>query len=178
MSGITTCLWFDGKAEEAANYYVSLFPNSHVDAVHRAPSDYPSGKAGDVLLVEFTLMGQAFTGLNGGPQSQFNEAISFQLPVETQAEADRFAEALSAVPEAEQCGWVKDRFGVSWQIVPRQLIKLIGDADPARARRAFKAMMRMKRIDMAALERAADGIPRPPKPLNPKGHEDHSPVLG
>ena len=102
MSGITPCLWFDRKAEEAANYYVSLFPNSHVDAVHRAPSDYPSGKAGDVLLVEFTLMGQAFTGLNGGPQFQFNEAISFQLPVETQAEADRFADALSAVPEAEQ----------------------------------------------------------------------------
>jgi predicted 3-demethylubiquinone-9 3-methyltransferase (glyoxalase superfamily) len=158
MSGITPCLWFDGNAEEAAKFYTCLFPNSHVDAVHRAPSDYPSGKAGDVLLVEFTLMGQPFTGLNGGPQFQFNEAISFQIPVETQAEADRFADALSAVSEAEQCGWVKDRFGVSWQIVPRQLIRLIGDADRARARRVFDAMMQMKRIDIAALERAADGI--------------------
>jgi predicted 3-demethylubiquinone-9 3-methyltransferase (glyoxalase superfamily) len=116
----------------------------------------PSGKTGDVLLVEFRLMGQPFTGLNGGPQFQFNEAISFQIPVETQAEADRFADALSAVPEAEQCGWVKDRFGVSWQIFPRQLIKLIGDADRARAKRAFDAMSQMKRIDIAAIERAAD----------------------
>jgi predicted 3-demethylubiquinone-9 3-methyltransferase (glyoxalase superfamily) len=158
MSKITPCLWFDGNAEEAANFYASLFPDSHVDAVQRAPSDYPAGKAGDVLIVEFTLMGQPFTGLNGGPAFQFNEAISFQLPVETQIDADRFANALSAVPEAEQCGWVKDRFGVSWQIVPRQLTRLICDADPARARRAFEAMMEMKRIDIAALERAADGV--------------------
>lgn len=157
MSDITPCLWFNGNAEEAANFYVSLLPNSHVDAVHRAPSDYPAGKAGNVLLVEFTLMGRPFTGLNGGSAFQFNEAISFQIPVETQAEADAFADALSAVPEAEQCGWVKDRFGVSWQIVPRQLIKLLGDAEPARAKRAFDAMMQMKRIDIAALERAADG---------------------
>jgi predicted 3-demethylubiquinone-9 3-methyltransferase (glyoxalase superfamily) len=158
MSTITPCLWFDGKAEEAAHFYVSLFPDSHVDAVQRAPSDYPSGKAGDVLMVEFTLMGRPFTGLNGGPHFRFNEAISFQIPVETQAEVDRFSDALSAVPEAEQCGWVKDRFGVSWQIVPRQLIKLIGDADPARARRAFGAIEQMKRIDIATLARAADGI--------------------
>ena len=157
MSTITPCLWFDGKAEEATNFYVSLFPDSHVDAVHRAPGDYPSGKTGDVLMVEFTLMGRPFTGLNGGPQFRFNEAVSFQIPVEAQAEVDRLTDALSAVPEAEQCGWVKDRFGISWQIVPRQLIKLIGDADPARARRAFAAIMPMKRIDIAALERAADG---------------------
>jgi predicted 3-demethylubiquinone-9 3-methyltransferase (glyoxalase superfamily) len=162
MSNITPCLWFDGKAEEAANFYVSLFSDSHVDAVHRAPSDYPSGKAGDVLMVEFTLMGRPFTGLNGGPQFRFNEAISFQIPVETQAETERLADALSAVPEAEQCGWVKDRFGVSWQIVPRQLIRLIGDPDPARARRAFEAIMEMKRIDIAALERAADGAASSP----------------
>jgi predicted 3-demethylubiquinone-9 3-methyltransferase (glyoxalase superfamily) len=160
MSDITPCLWFDGTAEEAANFYVSLFPDSHVDAVHRAPGDYPSGKAGDTLMVEFTLKGRPFTGLNGGPNFQFNEAISFQIPVETQAEADRLADALSAVPDAEQCGWVKDRFGVSWQIVPCQLIKLIGDADRARARRAFDTMMQMKRIDIAALERAADGVAR------------------
>ena len=158
MSVITPCLWFDGKAEEAAEFYASVFPDSHVDAIHRAPGDYPSGKTGDVLLVEFTLMGQPFTCLNGGPQFQFNEAISFQIPVETQAEADRFADALSAVPEAEQCGWVKDRFGVSWQIVPRQVIRLFDDTDRARARRAFEALMQMKRIDIAALERAADGV--------------------
>jgi len=154
---VTPCLWFDGNAEEAAKFYTSLFPDSHVDAVHRSPGDYPSGKAGDVLLIEFTLMGRPFTGLNGGPQFKFNEAISFQIPVETQAEVDRFTDALSAVPEAEQCGWVKDRFGVSWQIVPRQLIELIGDIDQARAKRAFEAMMQMKRIDIAAIERAANG---------------------
>jgi predicted 3-demethylubiquinone-9 3-methyltransferase (glyoxalase superfamily) len=158
MSGITPCLWFDGNAEEAAKFYVSVLPDSRVDAIHRAPGDYPAGKAGDVLVVEFTLMGRPFAGLNGGPQFRFNEAISFQIPVETQAEADRFADALSAVPDAEQCGWVRDRFGVSWQIVPRRLMRLIADADRARARRAFEAMMHMKRIDIAAIERAADGI--------------------
>jgi len=157
-SKITPCLWFDGNAEEAANFYASILPDSHVDAVHRAPGDYPSGKAGNVLLVEFTLMGQQFTGLNGGPMFKFNEAVSFQIPVETQAEVDRLSDALSAVPEAEQCGWVKDRYGLSWQIVPRQLMRLLGGGDPARAKRAFDAMMQMKRIDIAAIERAADGV--------------------
>jgi predicted 3-demethylubiquinone-9 3-methyltransferase (glyoxalase superfamily) len=157
-SKITPCLWFDGNAEEAANFYASLLPDSHVDAVHRAPSDYPSGKAGNVLMVEFTLMGQPFTGLNGGPFFKFNEAVSFQIPVETQAEVDRLSNALSAVPEAEQCGWIKDRYGLSWQIVPQQLMRLIGGTDPARAKRAFDAMMQMKRIDIAAIERAADGL--------------------
>jgi predicted 3-demethylubiquinone-9 3-methyltransferase (glyoxalase superfamily) len=157
-SKITPCLWFDGTAEEAANFYAAILPDSRVDAVHCAPSDYPSGKAGDVLMVEFTLMGQSFTGLNGGPLFKFNEAVSFQISVETQAEVDRLSDALSAVPEAEQCGWVKDRYGLSWQIVPRQLTRLIGGADPARAKRAFDAMMQMKRIDIAALERAADGL--------------------
>ena len=157
-SKITPCLWFDGNAEEAANFYASILPDSHVDAVHRAPGDYRSGKAGNVLLVEFTLMGQQFTGLNGGPMFKFNEAVSFQIPVETQAEVDRLSDALSAVPEAEQCGWVKDRYGLSWQIVPRQLMRLIGGTDPARAKRAFDAMMQMKRIDIAAIERAADGV--------------------
>jgi len=155
MSTITPCLWFDGTAEQAANFYASLLPDSHVDSIHRAPGDYPSGKAGDVLTVEFTLMGQPFVGLNGGPHFKFTEAISFQIPVDTQAEADRLTNALSAVPEAEQCGWVKDRFGLSWQIVPRQLTRLLSDPEPACARRAFEAMMRMKRIDIAALERAA-----------------------
>ena len=155
MSTITPCLWFDGTAEQAANFYASLLPDSHVDSIHRAPGDYPSGKAGDVLTVEFTLMGQPFVGLNGGPHFKFTEAISFQIPIDTQAEADRLTNALSAVPEAEQCGWVKDRFGLSWQIVPRQLTRLLSDHDPARAKRAFEAMMRMKRIDIATLERAA-----------------------
>ena len=161
MSGITPCLWFDGNAEEAAKFYVSVFPDSRVGMVHRAPGDYPAGKADDVLLVEFTLMGRPFTGLNGGPNFQFNEAISFQIPVDTQAEVDRYVDALSAAPDAEQCGWVKDRFGVSWQIVPRQLIRLFGDADRARARRAFEAMMQMKRLDIAAIERAA-GVAQSP----------------
>ena len=157
MSGITPCLWFDGNAEEAAKFYAALFPDSRVDSVQRAPGDYPSGKAGSVLMVEFTLMGRAFTGLNGGPHFHFNEAVSFQIPVDTQEQVDRFTAALSAVPEAEQCGWVKDRFGLSWQIVPRQLMKLFSDADPGRAKRAFDAMMQMKRLDIAALERAAAG---------------------
>jgi predicted 3-demethylubiquinone-9 3-methyltransferase (glyoxalase superfamily) len=155
MSNLTTCLWFDGNAEEAARFYAAIFPGARVDAVHRAPSEYPAGKAGDVLTVEFTLMGQAFLGLNGGPHFKFNEAISFQIPVDTQAEVERYSNALSAVPEAEQCGWVKDRFGLSWQIVPRQLTRLLGDADPNRQKRAFEAMMNMRRIDIASLERAA-----------------------
>jgi predicted 3-demethylubiquinone-9 3-methyltransferase (glyoxalase superfamily) len=154
---ITPCLWFDGNAEEAANFYAALLPDSRITAVHRAPSDYPAGKAGQVLMVEFTILGQPFTGLNGGPQFRFSEAISFQIPVDTQEQADRLADALSAVPEAEQCGWLKDRFGLSWQIVPRQLIRLISDPDPGRAKRGFEAMMHMKRIDIAALERAAAG---------------------
>src|ERR1700722_11064936 len=110
MNQIAPCLWFDGNAEEAARYYVSVFPDSRVEKVHRAPSDYPAGKGGGALLVEFTLMGQPFTGLNGGPNFRFNEAISFRIPVETQTEVDKFTDALSSVPEAEQCGWVKDRF--------------------------------------------------------------------
>ena len=129
-----------------------------MDSVTPLAADTPSGPAGSVKVVEFTLMGRPFTGLNGGPLFKFNEAVSFQIPVETQAEVDRLSDALSAVPEAEQCGWVKDRYGLSWQIVPRQLTRLIGDADPARAKRAFDAIMGMKRIDIAALERAADGL--------------------
>jgi predicted 3-demethylubiquinone-9 3-methyltransferase (glyoxalase superfamily) len=156
MQTITPCLWFDGKAEEAAAFYTSLLPDSRIDKVNRAPGNYPSGKAGDVLTVEFTMMGRPFVGLNGGPHFKFNEALSFQIPADTQAEIERLTNALSAVPEAEQCGWVKDRYGLSWQIVPGKLLALIGDANPARAKRAFEAMMQMKRIDIAALERAVD----------------------
>jgi predicted 3-demethylubiquinone-9 3-methyltransferase (glyoxalase superfamily) len=158
MPAITPCLWFDGKAEEAAKFYTSLLPDSRIDKVHRAPGNYPAGKTGDVLTVEFTLMGLSFVGLNGGPHFKFNEAVSFQIPVETQAEIERLTNALSAVPEAEQCGWVKDRYGLSWQIFPRKLPALLSDANPSRAKRAFESMMQMKRIDIAALERAADGL--------------------
>jgi predicted 3-demethylubiquinone-9 3-methyltransferase (glyoxalase superfamily) len=156
MQTITPCLWFDGNAEEAATFYTSLLPNSRIDKVQRAPGDYPSGKAGDVLTVEFTLMGRPFVGLNGGAHFKFNEAVSFQIPVDTQAEIEHLTNALSAVPDAEQCGWIKDRYGLSWQIVPRKLMALLGDANPARAKRAFESMMEMKRIDIAAVERAAE----------------------
>lgn len=155
MKTITPCLWFDGNAEEAARFYASVIPDSRVDAVHTAPGDYPSGTMGTVLTVEFTLMGRPFLGLNGGPHFRFNEAVSLMIPVQTQAEVDRLSDALSAVPEAEQCGWVKDRYGLSWQIVPVRLMQLISDPDPGRAKRAFTAMMEMKRIDIAAIERAA-----------------------
>lgn len=154
MQTLTPCLWFDGNAEEAARFYASVIPDSRVDAVHTAPGEYPSGRSGQVITVEFTLMGRPFLGLNGGPHFKFNEAISLMIPVETQAEVDRLSDALSAVPEAEQCGWVKDRFGLSWQIVPKQLMRAIAHPDPARAKRAFNAMMEMKRIDIATIERA------------------------
>ena len=154
---ITPCLWFDGNAEQAARFYTSVFPDSRIDEVNRSPSDYPSGKAGDVLIVTFTLNGQKFTGLNGGPNFKFNEAVSFQIYCEDQREVDQLTEALSTVPEAEQCGWVKDRYGLSWQIVPRRLLELLSDSDPGRARRAMEAMMTMNRIDIAAVERAAAG---------------------
>ena len=154
---IAPCLWFDGRAEEAANFYASLIPSSRVDAVHRAPADFPSGKKGDVLTVEFTLAGRPFVGLNGGPHFTFNEAVSFQIYCDDQREVDRLTAALSAVPEAEQCGWVKDKFGLSWQIVPKRLLELMADGDPGKAQRAMQAMMTMKRIDIAAVERAAAG---------------------
>ncbi len=152
---MTPCLWFNRNAEEAANFYVSLLPDSHIDAVRRSPIDYPSGKAGDVLTVEFTLNGLPLLALNGGPEFKFSEAVSIQIHVDTQAEVERLSNALSAVPEAEICGWVKDRYGFSWQIVPRRLTQLMADEDPARAARAMAAMMEMKRIDIAAIEKAA-----------------------
>jgi predicted 3-demethylubiquinone-9 3-methyltransferase (glyoxalase superfamily) len=156
MSGITPCLWFDGNAEDAAKFYLTVFPDGSIDEVVRAPSDNPSMKEGGVLVVTFTLAGQKFVGLNGGPHFRFNEAVSFQIDCDGQAEVDRYYDAMSAVPEAEQCGWIKDKFGVSWQIVPRTLMRLLGDPDPDRARRASLAMMEMKRLDVAALERAAE----------------------
>lgn len=156
---IIPCLWFDGNAEEAANFYASVLPDSRVKAVHRTPADTPSGPEGSVLTVEFTVAGQDFVGLNGGPIFKFNEAVSFQIMCDDRAEADRYTNALSAVPEAEQCGWVKDKYGLSWQVVPRRMLQLLADPDHARAKRAMEAMLQMKRIDIAAVERAAEGEP-------------------
>jgi predicted 3-demethylubiquinone-9 3-methyltransferase (glyoxalase superfamily) len=152
---IAPCLWFDGQAEQAARFYTALLPDSRIDAVHRAPADFPSGKKGDVLTVEFTLAGRKFTGLNGGPHFAFTEAVSLQIYCDDQAEVDRLTQALSAVPDAEQCGWVKDKFGLSWQIVPKRLLELLTDRDAGKAQRAMQAMLAMKRIDIAAVERAA-----------------------
>lgn len=152
---VVPCLWFDKQAEEAVEFYVSVVPGSRIDAVQRAPGDYPSGKAGDVLMVEFTLGGARYTALNGGPYFTFTEAISLQIEIDDQAEMDRLYAALSVVPEAEQCGWLKDRYGLSWQLVPKPFIALMKDPDPAVGQRVFAAMMEMKRLDIAALEAAA-----------------------
>ena len=152
---IRPCLWFDGDAEEAANYYVSLLPNSRIENVATAPADNPSTPEGDVLMVEFSLAGQAFLGLNGGPQHHFTEAVSFQIDCEDQAEVDRLWDALSDGGEEVACGWLKDRWGLSWQIVPKRLPELLGHEDPAVARRAMQAMMTMVKINIAELESAA-----------------------
>jgi predicted 3-demethylubiquinone-9 3-methyltransferase (glyoxalase superfamily) len=157
MAKITPCLWYDGQAEQAASFYVGLLPDSRVDNVMRSPAETPSGPAGEVLLVEFTLAGQSFVGLNGGPLFHFTEAVSFQIHTEDQAETDRLWEALTADGgEESMCGWVKDRWGLSWQITPKRLLELIADPDPGRARRAMEAMLQMRKIDIAAIERAAD----------------------
>ena len=157
MSKITPCLWLDGEAEEAASFYVSLLPDSHVDQVVRAPADTPSGPQGSVLLVQFTLAGQEFTALNGGPQFKFNESVSFMIDCEDQDEVDRLWEALTADESAEQCGWLKDRFGLSWQIIPSALPRLLSSGDPDAAQRVMNAMLQMKKIEIAELERAAAG---------------------
>ena len=157
MQKVTPCLWFDGQAEQAASYYVSLLPDSRIDRVVRSPADTPSGPAGMVLAVEFTLAGNKFSGLNGGPQFPFTEAVSFQIACADQAEVDRLWAALSAGGSPGQCGWLKDRWGLSWQIVPTRLFQLLNDPDPGRARRAMQAMMQMGKLNIAELERAADG---------------------
>jgi predicted 3-demethylubiquinone-9 3-methyltransferase (glyoxalase superfamily) len=151
------CLWFDGDAEEAANFYVTLLPNSHVDNVWRSPAKTPAGPAGMVLTVDFTVAGQQLQGLNGGPQFKFTESVSFVIDCEDQAEVNRLWEALTANGgEPGPCGWLKDRFGLSWQIVPRRLGELVNDRDPERARRAMEAMLTMGKIEIAELERAVD----------------------
>ena len=160
MAKITPNLWFDGNAEEAAAFYVTLLPDSRIDKVWRSPADNPSTKAGEVLLVDFTVAGQKFTGINGGPQFPFTEAVSFLIDCEDQAEVDRLWSALIAGGgEPSQCGWLKDRFGLSWQVIPRQLGEMLGDPDPERSRRAMEAMLEMTKIDVAALRRAFEGEP-------------------
>jgi predicted 3-demethylubiquinone-9 3-methyltransferase (glyoxalase superfamily) len=156
MQKVMPCLWYDGQAEQAARYYVSLLPDSRIDRVVRSPVDTPSVPAGMVLLVDFTLAGSKFMALNGGPMYRFTEAVSLHIDCADQAEVDRLWAALSQ-DGSGQCGWVKDRWGLSWQIVPTRLHQLLSDADPNRSRRAMEAMMKMTKLDIAALERAADG---------------------
>ena len=157
MDKVTLCLWFDGNAEEAANFYISLLPDSRIEEITRAPMDYPAGKAGDVLTVRWTLAGRSFMGLNGGPGFPFTQAASLSVDCEDQAEVDRLWDAIvEGGGQPVACSWITDRFGLSWQIVPRRLPELLSDSDPVRARRAMEAMMGMVKIDVAALERAVE----------------------
>ena len=159
-SKIIPCLWYDGTAEEAATFYAATFPDSHVDAVHRAPGDYPAGKQGDALTVEFTVCGMAFLGLNGGSGRPHSEAVSFMVYTDTQEETDRYWDAIVGNGGAESmCGWCKDKWGLSWQITPRVLMQAMSNPDPAVAKRAFAAMMTMRKIDIAAIEAAVAGEP-------------------
>jgi predicted 3-demethylubiquinone-9 3-methyltransferase (glyoxalase superfamily) len=154
----TICLWYDGTAFDAANFYAKTFPDSAVGAVHRAPGDYPAGKEGDVLTVEFTVMSIPCLGLNGGAAFKHNEAFSFQVATDNQAETDRLWNAIVGNDGQEsECGWCKDKWGLSWQITPRALTAAITDPDQAAAKRAFEAMMGMRKIDIAAIEAARRG---------------------
>ncbi len=158
VSKNTICLWFNGDALDAANFYAQTFPNSAVSAVHHAPGDYPDGKQGDVLTVEFSVAGVACLGLNGGPHFQHSEAVSFQIATDDQAETDRLWHAIVRNGGQESaCGWCKDRWGLSWQITPRVLTAAFTSPDRAAAKRAFDAMMTMRKIDIAAIEAAMRG---------------------
>jgi 2-polyprenyl-6-hydroxyphenyl methylase/3-demethylubiquinone-9 3-methyltransferase len=158
MTRITPCLWFDGQAEDAANFYAATFPDSSVDGVHRAPADYPAGKAGNVLTVDFTVLGMKFLGLNGGPHFKFDEAVSFIVHTKDQAETDRYWDAIvSNGGQESACGWCKDRFGLSWQITPQILLDMMTSGDGAASKRAMEAMMTMRKIDIATLEAAFNG---------------------
>ncbi|TPG39824.1 VOC family protein [Sphingomonas koreensis] len=159
MGKMTTCLWFDhGEARNAAEFYASVFPDSHVGSAYAAATDYPEGKAGDELTVEFTLLGQSFVGLNGGDHFKPNEAVSFQIFTDDQEETDRYWNAIVGNGGAEsECSWCKDRWGFSWQIVPRALMAGMDDPDKAAAKRVMEAMMTMKKIDIATIEAARAG---------------------
>lgn len=154
----TICLWFDKDAEAAATFYAEVFPDSRVEAVHRAPGDFPGGRAGDVLTVDFTVCGIPCLGLNGGPVFAQSEAFSFQIATEDQVETDRYWDAIVGNGGRESdCGWCKDRWGLSWQITPRVLTEAMASPDAGVRERAFAAMMTMQRIDVAAIERAVAG---------------------
>lgn len=154
----TICLWYDGDAEEAARFYAETFPDSSIGAVHRAPGNFPSGKAGDVITVEFTVLGIPCIGLNGGPGIEHNMAFSFQVATADQTETDRYWNAIVGNGgEESQCGWCKDKWGLSWQITPVVLTKGYTDPDPAVAKRVFDAMMTMQKIDVTAIEAAVRG---------------------
>ena len=157
MSKIAPCLWFADEAEEAAQFYVSLLPDSRIERIQRNVMDSPGGKEGTVLVVEFTLAGQRFLALNGGNRIEYSHAISLYVDCADQAEVDRLWDALSAGGEVVQCGWLRDRYGVPWQIIPNILLRLLGDPDPAKARRVMAAMLEMVKIDVAAIRRAYDG---------------------
>ena len=158
--GFTTCLWFDGVAEEAATHYTSIFKNSKLGRIGRYTEAGP-GPAGSVLAVEFELNGQKFVGLNGGPQFTFNEAISFQIYCDDQKELDYYWNKLSEGGEESVCGWLKDKYGVSWQVIPAGLIDMIGDPDPERAKRTTEAMYAMTKLDTAVLQKAHAGESAP-----------------
>jgi predicted 3-demethylubiquinone-9 3-methyltransferase (glyoxalase superfamily) len=157
MSKIVTHLWFDKEAVEAAKFYVSLLPDSRIDDMHALPVDTPSGPAGSVQVVEFTLAGQPYVAFNAGPFDAFNHSVSFMILCDTQAEIDRLWAALSEGGTIEQCGWLKDRYGLSWQIAPRALSAMIKDKDREKARRATEAMLKMVKLDIAELQKAYDG---------------------
>jgi predicted 3-demethylubiquinone-9 3-methyltransferase (glyoxalase superfamily) len=154
----TICLWYNREAEDAARFYAATFPDSAVRAVHRAPGDFPSGKKGDVLTVDFTVMGIPCMGLNGGPAFKHTEAFSFQVATKDQAETDRYWNAIiDNGGQASDCGWCRDKWGLSWQITPVALTQAITDPDPAAAKRSFDAMMTMQKIDIATIEKARRG---------------------